>query len=96
MPPSDLVRRWPRVSERAFVVSLLVLFAAVSVPYTIKALELRDGKQARSAILRWRGQLQMLDEGENIYVRHNYPNPPIMALLLRPLADLPPLAGALT
>ena len=37
-----------------------------------------------------------LDDGQNIYVKKNYPNPPIMALLLRPLADLPPLAGALT
>src|SRR5205823_9373555 len=74
---------------------LLAVFAAVSVQYTIKTLDLRDGKQDRSAILRWREQLLLLDGGENIYATHNYPNPPIMALLLRPLADLPPLAGAL-
>jgi hypothetical protein len=71
------------------------VFAAVSVQYTVKALDVRDGRQDRSAILRWRDQLLHLDTGENIYDRFGYPNPPIMALLLRPLADLPPLAGAL-
>ena len=96
MPLAELVRRNSRLAERAFVVVLLATFAIVSIQYTLKALEVRDGKQARSAILRWREQLVMLDDGENIYVKHNYPNPPIMALLLRPLADMPPLAGALT
>ena len=56
----------------------------------------RGGKQDRSAILRWREQLLQLDSGENIYERFTYPNPPIMALMLRPLAELPPIAGALT
>jgi hypothetical protein len=96
MPLAEFVRRNPRFAERAFIVALIATFAVVSIQYTLKALEVRDGKQARSAILRWREQLLMLDDGENIYVKHNYPNPPIMALLLRPLADMPPLAGALT
>ncbi len=91
--PSSL--RTPPVSRRTFVLGLLLFFAAVSVQYTVKTLELRHGKQDRSAILRWREQLLQIDAGENIYERYNYPNPPIMALLLRPLADLPPLAGAL-
>jgi hypothetical protein len=95
MASADLVRRLPRVSERGFLAALLGLFAIVSIQYTLKTLDLRDGKQDRSAILRWREQLQRLDGGENIYVLKNYPNPPIMALLLRPLADLPPLVGAL-
>ncbi len=95
MLPVDPVRHFPRASERGFLAALLILFAAVSIQYTIKTLELRDGKQDRSAILRWRDQLKSLDGGENIYLSKNYPNPPIMALLLRPLADLPPLAGAL-
>jgi hypothetical protein len=95
MVPADPVIRFPHISERGFIAAILVLFAAVSVQYTIKTLDLRDGKQDRSAILRWREQLRSLDGGENIYASKNYPNPPIMALLLRPLADLPPLAGAL-
>jgi hypothetical protein len=95
MPLSSLTRRLPAVSQRGFLVALLALFAAVSVQYTAKIVDLRNGRQDRSAILRWRDQLQQLDGGENIYDRYTYPNPPIMALLLRPLADLPPLAGAL-
>jgi hypothetical protein len=83
------------ITRRQFVIGLTVLFAVVSLQYTFKVLELRDGKQNRSAILRWREQLQQLDSGENIYERFTYPNPPIMALMLRPLAELPPLAGAL-
>jgi alpha-1,2-mannosyltransferase len=95
MPLADLVHRLSRVSERGYLALLLAGFAAVSVQYTIKALDERSGRQDRSAILRWRDQLLRLDGGENIYERDRYPNPPIMALLLRPLADLPPLAGAL-
>jgi hypothetical protein len=96
MPLADLVRPLTRISERAFLAILLAVFAALSVQYTAKALEVRDGRQDRSAILRWREQLLQLDAGENIYERFGYPNPPIMALMLRPLADLPPLVGALT
>jgi alpha-1,2-mannosyltransferase len=95
MPMADLVHRLPRISERGLLALLLVGLAAVSIQYTIKALDERSGKQDRSAILRWRDQLLRLDGGENIYERDRYPNPPIMALLLRPLADLPPVAGAL-
>jgi len=95
MTPADPVRRFPAAGERGFLALLLLVFAAVSVQYTIKTLDSRGGKQDRSAILRWREQLLSLDGGENIYAHYNYPNPPIMALLLRPLADLPPLAGAL-
>jgi hypothetical protein len=89
-------RSWPVLSQRTFVLALLALFAVVSIQYTVKALDTRNGRQDRSAILRWREQLLDLDSGENIYQRYTYPNPPIMALLLRPLAELPPLAGALT
>jgi hypothetical protein len=78
-----------------FVAALLVVFAAVSVQYTIKVLTPRNGETTRSAIVRWRDQLLQLDAGENIYEKFTYPNPPIMALLLRPIAELPPLTGAL-
>jgi alpha-1,2-mannosyltransferase len=84
-----------RMTQARFLAALLVLFVAVSAQYTLKVLDVRDGKQERSAILRWRDQLLRLDDGEDIYKTCNYPNPPIMALLLRPLADLPPLVGAL-
>ncbi len=74
--------------ERWIVLGLVLFFAAWSIPYTIKASE------QRSAIVRWSNQIQQVDE-EDIYERYDYPNPPIMALVLWPLAQLPPLAGAL-
>src|SRR5437867_3507319 len=94
MPLPSPPRRWPALSQRTFVIALLAVFAVVSVQYTLKALDTRNGRQDRSAILRWRDQLLQLDSGENIYQRFTYPNPPIMALLLRPLASLPPTVGA--
>ncbi len=62
---------------------------ATAATYTHKAL------QQRSAFLRWREQILQLDDGVNIYERFQYPNPPIMALMLLPLAEMPPLTGAL-
>jgi alpha-1,2-mannosyltransferase len=82
-------------AERWFLAALLALFAAASVQYTLKVLTPRNGETTRSAIVRWREQLLQLDAGENIYERFTYPNPPIMALMLRPIAELPPVAGAL-
>lgn len=76
-----------------FVALLLLLFAALSVQYTLKTL---DPGAGRSAFIRWRDQILSLDGGEDIYQRFAYPNPPIMALILEPLAELPPLVGALT
>jgi hypothetical protein len=72
-----------------FLIGLLALFVGVSVQYSHKALA------NRSAILRWQPQLLGLDDGVDIAERYNYPNPPIMAVLLYPLAKLPPLAAAL-
>ena len=69
--------------------ALFLVFAAVSVQYTLKAME------SRSAVLRWREQLLLLDGSEDIYQKFTHPNSPIMALTLRPIAELPPLAGAL-
>lgn len=76
--------------QRIFIAGLLLLFAAVSVHYSVKVLH------NRSAFRRWQPQLAALDEGVDISRQFNYPNPPVMAVLLLPLAKLPPLAGALT
>src|SRR5262249_31294652 len=72
-----------------FIAGLLVLFVGVSIQYSQKALA------NRGAISRWQPQLLGLGEGVDIAGRYNYPNPPVMALLLYPLAKLPPLAAAL-
>jgi hypothetical protein len=94
--PSSSRQRW-------FLAALLLLFIGQSIQYSFKI----SGESLRShpttgetdqphrgAITRWRESLQHLFD-DNIYDRFNYPNPPIMALLLTPIATLPPLAGAL-
>lgn len=62
--------------------------------------------QTKTAFLRWRtqilgeetpgrGRIPGLITGEDVYVAYNYPNPPIMPLLLWPLAVLPATLGAM-
>ena len=76
-----------------FVLGLLIFFAALSLQYTFKAIG--NGERSnRSAFLRWREQIQDLPT-KNIYQTYNYPNPPIMAILLFPLVQLPALLGSL-
>jgi hypothetical protein len=76
--------------QRWFVLGLLLFFAAVSIAYSAKVV--RD----KSAIVRWHDQLRHFNDGENAWERYNYPNPPIMALLLRPLVEMSPRAAAFT
>ncbi|MFO0936022.1 MAG: hypothetical protein U0798_05830 [Gemmataceae bacterium] len=45
---------------------------------------------ARARRLRWKPQIEALGQQTNIYEAFNYPNPPIMALILRPIVALPP------
>jgi hypothetical protein len=89
MSTSSVDRSWERTRQTWFVVGLLALFVGLSVQYSHKALA------NRSAILRWQPQLLGLEDGVDIAQRYNYPNPPVMAILLYPLAKLPPLATAL-
>ena len=77
---------WPRLVAVVVGISIVV----TAIVYANKAV------QNRSAFLRWRNQILLIDDGVNIYERFQYPNPPIMAMLLTPLAQLPPLVGALT
>ena len=74
-----------------FVVALLLVFAGLGTQYTFKVLS------HRSAFVRWQGaDPSTFDSGENIYQRFAYPNPPVMAVLLRPLAKMGSVAEALT
>jgi hypothetical protein len=75
--------------QRWFVAALLILFVALSAKYTVKVVN------NRSAFMRWREQLQALDNGEDIYKTHVYPNPPIMAMLLTQFAEMPWWLGPL-
>ncbi len=74
--------------QRTFLLGLVVLVLVLSIQYGIKASE------NKSAIVRWRNQLLHLED-QDIYSHYAYPNPPIMALLLEPIANLPPTVGAL-
>jgi len=74
--------------QRWFVAGLLVFFFLLSIQYSYKAVA------GRSAFLRWRTQIEHLDDVD-IYQRFKYPNPPIMALLLERLVRLPPVVGSL-
>ncbi len=91
--PSSHLRR------QSLIVGLAAvgLLAVVTVQYVAKVQTPDEfGRQSRSAFLRWRGMIHELMAGGNIYVgRNEYPNAPIMALILWPFAALPPLSGAL-
>jgi hypothetical protein len=80
------------LAQRLFLAALVLLFAAVSVQYSMKV------AKGKGAITRWAPQIQHLEDGEDISKQYAYPNPPIMALLLWPISELitaNPLAGAL-
>ncbi|MFO0849407.1 MAG: glycosyltransferase family 87 protein [Gemmataceae bacterium] len=100
--------RW-RVVGVAVVVGLVVL---TNVRYAEKAAKPgRDGEHTRTAVLRWRTQLQGLVGGTNVYrvgdfyppgpdgqavrIDDPYPNPPVMGLILYPLVELPPVPAGL-
>jgi hypothetical protein len=85
-PVSSPRKRW-------FLLGLGLVFVVLSVQYYVKAAG-NGERVTRSAFLRWRDQLSQLRQAD-IYEQYNYPNPPIMALALKPLAQLPPLVGSL-
>jgi len=88
--------RLRRAILAAFIVLLAVLGFTTTVRYVRKT-ETPDrlGTYTRTAFLRWRNQVGDLHRGVDIYRAHNYPNPPIMALVLTPFMELPPTAGSL-
>jgi hypothetical protein len=79
----------PRWHHWLFLLGLLLIFLLASIQYGLKA------RKDRSAFERWHQYLTDIDGGEDIYQQHNYPNPPIMALILDPFMRLPAVAGAL-
>jgi hypothetical protein len=86
-------------AQLLFLAALSLLLAGVSVQYSIKVLTPRKDGLTQSAIIRWSEQIREMQDGENIHAKFNYPNPPIMPQMLWPLAELAelsPLAAALT
>jgi hypothetical protein len=68
---------------------LILLFVGLSIAYCRKALD------HRSALVRWQQQLLQADQGIDIASKFNYPNPPVMAVILLPFAKLPEWLGRL-
>jgi hypothetical protein len=93
MSTGRVERTFASSPQKWFLISLLCFFVGLSVQYSCKVLDFRSAN--RSAILRWREQIIDLTKGEDIYLRYNYPNPPIMALMLYPLTELSPLGQSL-
>ena len=79
--------------QRWFLAGLCLFFVVINIQYIVKIA--RSERESRSAFVRWTGQITELGTGADIWARHNYPNPPIMALILKPLVHLPPLIGSL-
>lgn len=81
-----------------FFALLGIVLIAMSLQYLAKVAKPGDsGQQTRSAFLRWRGMIRNVFDGVNVYTGLNeYPNPPVMAIILRPFAELPPVVGAMT
>jgi alpha-1,2-mannosyltransferase len=77
---------------RWLIAMLGIFFLAVLVQYTLKIQHSEHG--TRSAFLRWKTQLSELDDGVNVWQKHAYPNPPIMAIFLKPFMQMPPAVGA--
>jgi alpha-1,2-mannosyltransferase len=77
--------------QRWFFAALVAFFVVLNVQYLFK---IQDSAH-RSAFRRWTPQLLLLNRGVDIWKKHNYPNPPIMAMVLKPLAELGNDAGAL-
>lgn len=83
----------PLPHKRWFLVGLLFFFLAINAQYLFKIH--RSERPTRSAVLRWLPQIEEISHGENIWIKHNFPNPPIMALILEPLTHLPPVSAAM-
>jgi hypothetical protein len=63
--------------------ALFLFLALLSIPYSHKAID------HRSAFVRWQSQVVQIEQRVDIAHDYNYPNPPVMALILFPFAKLP-------
>ncbi len=84
---------WDLFRQRWLLLGLIAFFAALSVQYVLKVTH--SERSTRSAFLRWNAQLLELNEGENVWAKYQYPNPPIMATILQPFTHLNPLLGSI-
>ena len=69
---------------------LVVFFALINIQYFLKVRH-SDRPNSQSAFQRWAPQVRELNDGVNIWSKYNWPNPPIMALILKPYMDVDPI-----
>jgi alpha-1,2-mannosyltransferase len=93
MATTPMPRPVPFLRHPWMTIALVAFFTLVAAQYSLKVLN--SERDNRSAILRWRQQLLELRDGVDIWQARAYPNPPIMALLLEPIIQLPPMLGSL-
>jgi hypothetical protein len=83
---------WNFMRQRWLMLGFALFLGVVHVQYMLKLTHSETGM--RSAFLRWRVQLAALNDGVNVWEKYAYPNPPIMAMILKPFMALPPALGA--
>jgi hypothetical protein len=92
-----LQSEYPGRLRLGFIGLLAAIVLITSIQYLAKVSRPGEsGQQMRSAFLRWRTMVREVFDGVNVYTGLNeYPNPPVMAIILRPFAELPPVPGAM-
>ena len=79
----------PKPRHLALAVAGAILLTVISIQYVFKITS--SERDTRSAIQRWHEQIRSLGTDATTWRSFNYPNPPIMAMILWPLAQLPPV-----
>ena len=85
----------PFVRRHGFAAALVAVFAAFCVQHAIKVSKpSKLDTYTRSAVARWKPQIEAMDQGIDIWEKHEYPNPPVMAIILRPVVALDPVPAS--
>jgi hypothetical protein len=84
MNESSLGSLLNRHGQRWFLPALLVILVYSGIQYGIKAYH------NQGAFNRWRPQVLEMKDGEDISAKYNYPNPPMMGVVLLPFAKVTP------
>lgn len=82
-----------KVQHGLLIAGGFILLVLVSIQYIAKINS--SERDTRSAIQRWHEQIRSLGTDAETWRSFNYPNPPVMAIILWPLAQLPPIVCSL-